>query len=64
MVLGVGSLWTRLQAGGHPGAVRAQSTCIVAARAAVQAGSVRHAGAAPGQNLMLSFAFWAVWVKW
>lgn len=45
MMLGVGSLWTSLQAERHPGAGRAQSSCIVAARAAVQAGSVRLAGA-------------------
>lgn len=36
---------------------RAQSTCSVTARAAVQAGSV-------GQDLMLSVAFWAAEVKW
>ena len=45
MVLGVGSLWTRLQAERRPGAGRAQSTCIITARAAVQAGSVRRDGA-------------------
>lgn len=61
MVLGMGSLWTSLQAGSHPGASRAQSTCSVTAKAAVQAGSV---SGAPVQDLTLSFAFWAAEVKW
>lgn len=47
----------------HPGAGRAQSTCSVTARAVVQAGSVRRAGAAPVQDLTVSVAFWAAQVK-
>lgn len=52
MVLGVGSLWTRLQAERDPGAGRAQGACIITAGAAVQAGSGRPAGAGSSRDLI------------
>ena len=64
MALGVSSLWTRLQAERDPGAGSAQGACIVTAGAAVQAGSGGLLELAPaGTSSMLSFAFWAAWVK-